>query len=69
MMGDGNQVDLSVVIPMYNEEDNVVNTVAQVSKILAQQEDTWEVLIVNDGSIDRTLQMAQKLSTQGVVAR
>lgn len=63
-MGDGNQVDLSVVIPMYNEEDNVVNTVAQVSKILAQQEDTWEVLIVNDGSIDRTLQMAQKLSTQ-----
>lgn len=62
MMNEDNQVDLSVVIPMYNEEENVANTISQVSKTLAQLEDTWEILIVNDGSTDRTLEIAQELA-------
>lgn len=61
MSGD-DRVDLSVVIPMYNEQDNVVETVSQVSEALSQFEDSWEILLVNDGSTDNTLQIAQDLA-------
>ncbi|MBI4640612.1 MAG: glycosyltransferase [Candidatus Tectomicrobia bacterium] len=55
-------VDLTVVIPMYNEEENVELTVMKVKEELAKQQYHWEILIVNDGSTDRTLSLASALS-------
>jgi glycosyltransferase involved in cell wall biosynthesis len=56
------QISLSVVIPMYNEEDNVTNTVKQVSEVLGSLQDRWEIVLVNDGSTDHTLQVAEELA-------
>ena len=46
---------LSVVVPMYNEEDNVSEFYAQVKAALERTGETWEIICINDGSRDATL--------------
>lgn len=45
---------LSVVIPAYNEEKRLSNTLKAVQLYLQKQPYTWEIVVVNDGSVDRT---------------
>ncbi len=45
---------LSVVVPMYNEEDNVSPMVERVHAALSDYPYQWELIIVNDGSHDAT---------------
>ena len=45
---------LSIVIPVYNEEDNVIPLHERVSAAMQQTGQDYEVIIVNDGSSDRT---------------
>lgn len=45
---------LSVVIPTYNEEELVSLTVKAVAKVLTQEDISFELLFVDDGSGDRT---------------
>ena len=45
---------LSVVIPAYNEENRLPETLATISDYLAGQSYTWEVLVADDGSGDDT---------------
>ncbi|HZU98869.1 MAG TPA: glycosyltransferase [Planctomycetota bacterium] len=48
---------VSVVIPCYNEELNVPNLVGRLFKTLDQMGRTYEVLFVDDGSKDKTLEL------------
>ena len=45
---------LSVVLPAYNEEQVIASTVEQVSRELPNLTTDFEVIVVNDGSTDRT---------------
>lgn len=45
---------LSLVIPSYNEEDNIQNTVDTLTETLKEVDVDYELLFVNDGSKDRT---------------
>ena len=45
---------LSIVIPVYNEEDNVIPLHERVSAAMQQTGQEYEVIIVNDGSSDQT---------------
>lgn len=45
---------LSLVIPMYNEIDNVAPMVARVHEVLASYPHPWELVLVDDGSSDGT---------------
>jgi len=47
-------LDLSAVIPVFNEAGNVATVHADVTRILAQTSQAYEVLFVNDGSTDDT---------------
>jgi len=47
---------------MYNEAENVENTVTRIVSILNEQYKDWELVIVDDGSSDSTLQIAQNLA-------
>jgi glycosyltransferase involved in cell wall biosynthesis len=49
---------LSIIIPAHNEETRLPHTLEQVLAFLKQQEYSAEVLIVENGSHDRTLQIA-----------
>jgi dolichyl-phosphate beta-glucosyltransferase len=46
---------LSVIIPAYNEETRIGNTLATIYAYLAQQPYTWEIVVVLDGPTDDTI--------------
>lgn len=48
------QINLSVVVPVYNEADNVPSLAAEISAVLDPLEIPWECIWVNDGSTDGT---------------
>lgn len=53
---------ISVVIPAYNEETNIrLGAVDKVSRFLENQDFTWEIIIVNDGSDDRTERLLDEI--------
>jgi glycosyltransferase involved in cell wall biosynthesis len=45
---------LSIVVPFYNEEDNIVPLVKRVHEALVGYEHPWELVLVDDGSSDAT---------------
>ena len=49
-------VNLSVVVPAYNEEEIINFSLDQLKKVLSAEKFTYEVLVVNDGSSDKTLE-------------
>jgi glycosyltransferase involved in cell wall biosynthesis len=57
-------MDLSIVIPMFNEAENVESTVSRVEQALASFKGTYEIIAVDDGSIDDTLGILYRLKEQ-----
>jgi len=53
--------ELSVFFPCYNEEKNIEATVDKAVKILEKTAKKWEIIIVNDGSKDKTGEVALKI--------
>ena len=58
---DGVSVQLSVVIPVFNEEENLVPLVEELEKELTRLEKSYEIIFVNDTSTDRSLEVLRKL--------
>ncbi len=57
------QIDqLSVFLPAYNEEANLEKTVKNVTENLKKNVSAWEIVIVNDGSKDKTGLIADNLA-------
>ncbi len=52
---------LSIVIPAYNEEPNIASAVQRVSDIATTLGIDYEIIVVNDGSRDRTGEVAKGL--------
>ncbi|HRT39930.1 MAG TPA: glycosyltransferase family 2 protein [Candidatus Woesebacteria bacterium] len=52
---------LSVFFPAYNEEANLENTVDKAIPILKEIFSKWEIIIINDGSKDKTGEVALKI--------
>jgi len=57
-------MDLSIIIPMFNEADNAESTLMKVEEALASFDGTYEIIPVNDGSLDHTLQTLNRLAEQ-----
>ncbi|MCX7928186.1 MAG: glycosyltransferase family 2 protein [Patescibacteria group bacterium] len=55
--------EISVFFPAYNEEGNIKETVLKAVKVLNDIASKWEILIINDGSKDKTLAIAKKLAS------
>jgi glycosyltransferase involved in cell wall biosynthesis len=55
-------VSISVFFPCYNEEANVENTVTKALAVLEKLAADYEIIIVNDGSADRTGKIADRLA-------
>jgi glycosyltransferase involved in cell wall biosynthesis len=58
----GTQIEVSVVIPLYNEQENVGELYAELKSALDKLDKTYEIIFVNDGSTDRTLPNLKNLT-------
>ncbi|MBU0702541.1 MAG: glycosyltransferase family 2 protein [Chloroflexi bacterium] len=55
-------LSLSIVLPAYNEEANVASAVEQVSAVAQQLGMDYEIILVNDGSADRTGEIGREMA-------
>jgi undecaprenyl-phosphate 4-deoxy-4-formamido-L-arabinose transferase len=55
---------VSIVVPVYNEESNVAELVRRLTAAMAPTGRTFEILAVNDGSRDRSLELLRKEQEQ-----
>jgi glycosyltransferase involved in cell wall biosynthesis len=55
---------ISVMLPAYNEEENIERAVRSAVEVLNQISDDWEVIVVNDASRDRTGEIADSLAKE-----
>ncbi len=67
-------VTLSIVVPIYNEEESLPFLVNQLLEVLEPMEETFELVLVNDGSSDNSAEVIRKLSFEipelvGVILR
>lgn len=53
---------LSFVIPAYNEEKNVEIIYSRLKTLIAEINEAFEIIFVNDGSVDNTLQKLKQMS-------
>lgn len=52
-----NSVKYSVIIPMYNEEAVIQETYRQLKKVMNSAGDSYELIFINDGSKDRSVEI------------
>lgn len=55
---------LSIVLPAYNEEQNIANTAKTLSEILTQNQIEYELVFISDGSRDATFSEIKKAAAQ-----
>jgi dolichol-phosphate mannosyltransferase len=51
-------MELSIVVPLYNEEGNVKPLLDQINNALAEYD--YEIVMVDDGSQDRTVELIKR---------
>ena len=57
-------MDLSIVIPMFNEAENVEGTFQRVQESLLPYKGSYEIIPVNDGSHDNTLEILKRVAVE-----
>jgi len=55
---------ISVIAPVYNEKDSLNELYRRVSEVMNSQLDTWELVLVDDGSTDGSTEMMRELAKQ-----
>lgn len=55
-------IDISVIIPIHNEEENIPALYERLSQVLGEMQLVYEMMFVNDGSRDRSLVELRKLA-------
>lgn len=53
---------ISIVIPAHNEQDNIIVVVDRIEKVFAKLNYDFEILVVDDGGTDKTLQVIKELA-------
>ncbi len=56
--------NLSLFFPAYNEEANIERMVREAQKVLPEVANDWEIIPVNDGSRDKTGEIADRLAQE-----
>ena len=54
------QLELSFVVPAYNEEDFIEDMLGSIDDVIAGKHIPYEILVVDDGSRDNTLAKARR---------
>lgn len=55
-------MDISVVVPLYNEEESLPELYAWIERVMKANNFTFEVIFVNDGSTDKSWKVIEELA-------
>jgi dolichol-phosphate mannosyltransferase len=55
------QIRYSIIAPCYNEEENLPELYQKIKTTLEKTGEVWELILINDGSRDRTAQVMREL--------
>ena len=55
-------MDISVVVPLYNEEESLPELAAWIERVMAENGFTYEILFIDDGSTDGSLETIKRLA-------
>ncbi|MBQ2240199.1 MAG: glycosyltransferase family 2 protein [Alistipes sp.] len=58
------RLDISVVVPLFNEAESLPELVAWIDRVAHENNLTYEVIMVNDGSTDRSWEVVKELSAK-----
>ena len=57
-------MDISVIVPLYNEDESLPELHAWICRVMNANHFTYEVIFVNDGSTDKSWEVIQQLSKE-----
>jgi len=56
--------NLSIIIPLYNEEQNLKVLYKRLREVLDNLSISWELIFIDDGSSDSTLKIIENFSSE-----
>lgn len=56
------ELDISVVIPLFNEEESLVELTEWIRNVMAENKFTYEILLIDDGSTDNSWQVIESIT-------
>jgi len=56
-----NRPEISVVVPVFNEQEGIKETLSRIAAALNTRWSAWEILVVNDGSTDSTSEVVKRV--------
>ena len=63
------KLDISVVVPLYNEEESLPELVAWIDRVAVDNGLNYEIIMVDDGSTDRSWEVVKELSVRYTAIR
>ena len=57
-------MDISVVVPLYNEEESLPELEAWIRRVMDREGFSYEIIFVNDGSTDRSMEVIRHLAEE-----
>jgi len=57
-------MDISVVVPLYNEDESLPELYAWIERVMNQNKFSYEVIFVNDGSTDHSWEVIERLAEE-----
>ncbi|MBS1748450.1 MAG: glycosyltransferase family 2 protein [Bacteroidetes bacterium] len=57
-------MDISIVIPLFNEEESLPELCAWIKKVVTENDFSYEIILVDDGSTDQSWSVVQQIRNQ-----
>ncbi len=66
---ENNELNISVVVPLYNEEESLPELHDWIVRVMTANQFSYEILFINDGSKDRSWEVIQQLHSRNTQVR
>ena len=60
-------MDISIIVPLFNEDESLPHLAEWIDRVMNEHHFDYEVIMVDDGSRDRSWQVMSVLSTRTVI--
>ena len=61
---ESNKIDISIVIPLYNEEESLPELIAWIDRVCNNASFSYEAILIDDGSKDKSWQVVEELKNK-----